>query len=68
MICTPAATVVELTSWEIKARNFRPLPPLPLVLLEVLQLRNSKLTGRRNDTTIRALFKPWTPRACRIIT
>jgi hypothetical protein len=54
-------------SWEIKARNFRPL--VLLVLLgEDPQLRNSKLTGRRKDNRIKALFKPGTPKASRIIT
>jgi len=62
MICTPASIL------EMKARNLRPLPLLPLLLGEEPQLRNSRLTGRRNDSRIRALFKPETPRASRIIT
>ena len=40
----------------------------PLLLGEEPQLRNTRLTGRRNDSRIRALFKPGTPRASRIIT
>jgi hypothetical protein len=63
MICTPGVTFPALTSWEMNARNFNPLPVLPLLLEEDPQLRNSKLTGRRKDTKIRALFKPGTPKA-----
>jgi hypothetical protein len=57
-----------LTLWEMKARNLRPLPLVLLLVDEEPQLRSSKLASRRNDTRTRALFKPGTPRACRIIT
>jgi hypothetical protein len=54
------------TLFEMRARYAR---PLVLEVLEELppQLSHIRLTGSRNNTKIRTLFKPGTPTSCRII-
>jgi len=65
MISRPAVVLVELISWETRARNFSPLVDGPLGV-EDPQPITSRVVGNANTKRLRALLKPGTPRACRI--